>query len=340
MAAWDGRGLKCLSVRGTCEVRRERSGLRCRDSVAQLTWVLPHMESLIMNTAPQRLADAQRNKECTSSGLMPKNSVSNGLSTLMPGFVCRSLCAGLRSPRFWLLAVGYLMLFSLIYWLAYVLRFDSDVPFRYQIYFWNSLPWLLGVKFVVFYASGHYHGWWRYVTFSDLTALMRASLVSFLVLAAIDYLVSAYFIPRGVLVLDAMLSILILGSLRASWRLAREQFRSLFGSRGRVGVLMAGADDTTALLAHQIQSHPDSKYRVRGFLESNGAPTCGRRLGQIPVVGRIREAATVAAELGVNRILMLSKGLPDHQLHELMKQCDEFGMELKIIPRMEDLLNC
>ncbi len=202
---------------------------------------------------------------------------AKGLRAWIPGLISRRRDTGLHSPRFWLLAVGHLILFSLIYWTAYVLRFlpvDTleyqvhfwkSVPLEHQVHFWNSLPWLLGVKFVVFYASGHYHGWWRYVTFSDLTALMRASLVSFLALAAVDYLVSAYFIPRGVLVLDAMLSIVVLGALRASWRLGREQFRSLFGSHDRVGVLVVGTDDTTALLAHQIQSHPESTYRVRRF---------------------------------------------------------------------------
>ncbi len=34
---------------------------------------------------------------------------------------------------------------------------------------------------------------------------------------------------------------------------------------------------------------------------------------------------------------MLSGALPGHQLRAMMKQCDEGGLELKIIPRVEDL---
>ena len=102
---------------------------------------------------------------------------------------------GLHSARFWLLALGHLALFSLTYWLAYLLRFGFDVPAGPRAMFWISLPWVLALKFAIFYASGHYHGWWRYVTFSDLAALLRAAVVSFLVLGAVDYFVRSHHIP-------------------------------------------------------------------------------------------------------------------------------------------------
>lgn len=260
-------------------------------------------------------------------------------ASLVPGLVNRSNNAGLQSPRFWLLAVGHLALFTVIYWSAYLLRFGFEVSPDSHVVFWMSLPWLLVVKLAIFYAAGHYHGWWRYVTFADLSALLRASAVSFVVLAAVNYFTTAYHVPRGVLILDAMLSVLVLGSLRASWRLAREQLNAFFGAGDRVGVLVVGTDDTTAMLAHQIQSHPESTYRVDGFLEANGAPMHARHLGQIPVVGHVRNVESVAASRGVEHILMLPGTLPGHQLRELMRACETADIELKMIPRVEELFS-
>ena len=159
----------------------------------------------------------------------PPRRTLRRFKALRAGLFARSTDAGLRSPRFWLLAMGHLALFGLIFWSAYLLRFDFAVPDSLAHTFWLSLPWVMGVKLVVFYASGHYHGWWRYVTFADLMALMRASLVSLLAMGAMDHFVRSFTIPRGVLVLDLLISIVVLGSLRASWRLAREQFRAIFG---------------------------------------------------------------------------------------------------------------
>ncbi|MHB0956078.1 MAG: polysaccharide biosynthesis protein [Pirellulaceae bacterium] len=238
--------------------------------------------------------------------------------------------------------MGHLILFGLIYWTAFLLRFDFEVPYLYVDRFWETLPWLLAIKVIVFYAAGHYHGWWRYVTFSDLAALLRASLFSFLALGAADYLLTFFHlqhIPRGVLILDTLVSIVVLGSLRASWRLAREQFRSLLGADDGKLALIVGTDDTTALLAHQIQSHPDSEFRIRGFLETNGGRIQGRCLGQIPVVGHVVDAAKVATQLGIQNILMLSGNLPGNQLRSLMTSCGEAGLELKIIPQVQDLFS-
>ncbi len=293
-----------------------------------------------MTSVSPELNDGQ----CPGHRQKPKPDSSRAgafsLRAMVPGLVARPSGAGLWSPRFWLLAVGHLVLFSLIYWLAYELRFGFEdyPPFAVDA-LWLSLPWLLAVKLFIFYSAGHYHGWWRYVTFNDLTALLRASLFSFLALGTVDYFVTAYHVPRGVLILDALLSVVVLGSIRASWRLAREQFRSLFGDHDGICALVVGTDDTTALLAHQIQSHPDSRYRVRGFLETNGAPTHGRRLGQIPVVGHVKEAAEVATKSGISHILMLTGALPGNQLRQLMTECEAEGLELKIIPRVEDLFS-
>ncbi len=272
----------------------------------------------------------------------PRSFCVPSLRSLIPGLASRRRDAGPTISPFLVAGCWASSPFH-IDLLAGVSTADSvstsdHAPFDVYKFFWKSLPWLLGVKLLVFYASGHYHGWWRYVTFSDLTALMRASVMSFLVLAAADYFVAGLFhVPRGVLILDALLSIVVLGSLRASWRLAREQFRAVVGTHDCTSVLMVGTDDTTALLAHQIQTHAESKYRVCGFLETNGAPTRGRRLGQITVVGHVRDVASVASERGVGHILMLSGSLPGHQLRELMAECDKAGLELKIIPRVEDL---
>lgn len=265
--------------------------------------------------------------------------VGKSLQAVASRILGRPGTAGLQSPRFWLLAAGHLALFGVIYWIAFLLRFGFDVQAKDASLYWASVPWLLAVKLVIFYASGHYHGWWRYVTFSDLTALMRASILSFLALGALDYFVNTFHIPRGVLILDALVSIVVLGSLRASWRLAREQFSSLVRTHERTSALIVGTDDTTAMLAHQIQSHPDSVYVIRGFLDTNGTPSRGRRLGQIPVVGHVDEVEKIASSLGITHILMLSGSLPGQQLRTLMKTCEQSRIDLKIIPQVQDLFD-
>lgn len=123
---------------------------------------------------------------------------------------------------FWLMAVGHAFLFGVIYWLAFLLRFGFVVPENtYEIYV-QSLPWLLGVKLSVFYAFVHYQGWSRFVSAGDLRALMWACVLSFLAVGAVDFIVASYHIPRGILIVDGLLSIVILGTVRVNWPVVRE----------------------------------------------------------------------------------------------------------------------
>lgn len=239
-----------------------------------------------------------------------------------------------------LLGAGHGSLFALVYWVAFGLRFDFPVPPAPMATFYATVGWVLALKLAVFYFSGHYHGWWRYVTLFDLIALLRASLLSLLAIVLCNHFIDASsHIPRTVLVLDTLITILALGALRASWRLLREQLRPIFAPQDCRGALLVGADHSAALLAHQIQTHPQSRYRIRGLLDTNGGTTIGSRLGGIPVLGGVRNVKEIAAACRITDVLIVAGSLPGNRLRQLMSVCDAAGLSLKIIPPAEDLFD-
>ncbi|MGQ9574326.1 MAG: polysaccharide biosynthesis protein [Thermoguttaceae bacterium] len=255
----------------------------------------------------------------------------------------------LGAARVYLLALGHAILFLFAYWLAFGLRLD----FEFQTYphvmarFWASVLWIVGLKVVVFYAAGQYHGWWRYVTFADLVALVRASLLGLILIATADYFLVeqeriAWFveherIPRAVLVLDCLLTIAILGALRSSWRILREHFWPAFNPRGFRWALLVGTDHATGVLAHQIQSNAQLQYRIRGLVAANGEKV--RRLGQIPVLGPLEDIRQIAASCGATDVLVTAGTLPGARLRSLMETCNQAGLQLRIIPALEDRLH-
>ena len=252
--------------------------------------------------------------------------------------MAQRLVGQLSSGRVWALGLGHALAFALVFWMAFVLRFDFSVPPDMTELFWSGLPWILALKVVVFFVSGHYDGWWSYVTFSDLRALIRATFLSLFLLAATDHFVLVYQIPRAVLILDCIFTIILLGALRASWRLLREQFRPILNRGDCRWALLVGADHFSAILAHQIQSHYHLPYRIRGFLSTNGAKK-GSRLGQIPVLGRLEEIHEVAAACRTTDVLVTAGTLPGRRLRRLMEACEQAHLNLKIIPPMEDRFN-
>jgi FlaA1/EpsC-like NDP-sugar epimerase len=251
----------------------------------------------------------------------------------------------IASGRFWLLALLHGLLFEGIYWAAYWVRMlDFSSPEVYaslSAVFWNSLPWVLLLKLSIFYFSGHYQGWWRYVTFADLSALLRASFISFCAIAAMNYFVhfTPSQIPRGVVLIDFLLTVAVLGGVRASWRLFSEQFLPFFDRGHCRAALLVGADHNSALLAHQIQAHTQLHYRIRGFVSTTPDVRQGTRLGRIPVLGGLAEIRSIISASGATDILVIAGMLSGPQMRTIMDITQRLGLNLKIIPPLEDLFD-
>ena len=292
--------------------------------------------------------DDERNGRGRQAGVSP---IGSGAAATGPGEqtsffaqFCRivhSALVRLGAARVWLLALGHGVLFVFIYWLAFGFRlgfnFDEPPGPVVMLRFWASLAWVMGLKIVVFFAAGQYHGWWRYVTFADLVALIRASVLSLILIAAVDYYLPEPHVPRAVLLLDALLSILILGALRSSWRVFREHFWPALRPRDFHWALLVGTDHSAGILAHQIQSNSQLQYRIKGLVATNGEKA--KRLGQIPILGPLGRIRQIAESCGATDVLVIAGTLPGGRLRSLIETCNQAGLHLKIIPSLEDRLD-
>ena len=229
-----------------------------------------------------------------------------------------------------------LALFAMVYWLAFVLRFDFRIPSEWMLLLVMTAPFVIGLKLAVFYAIGQQHSWWSHVTFADLVALVRAAVLSLGVVAMIDYFVFPKQIPRAVLLLDCMMTIVLFGAVWASGRVFVEHVWPTLWQKRFSSALLIGEDRSTGLLAHQINSYAELGYRIRGFLATNGRKP-SKRLGQIPVVGDLSDVREIAGVRHIKDVFVVAGSLPGRRMRWLMDVCEESSLRLKIIPPVEDL---
>jgi FlaA1/EpsC-like NDP-sugar epimerase len=230
------------------------------------------------------------------------------------------------------------IVFAVVYWLSFCLRFDFNLPTTEWVLFGLTLPAVLVIKLAVFYSSGHCHRSWHYVSLSDLAALLRAATLSSLVIAALDKLMAQDFhVSRIALALDWALTVLVLGGLRAMIRLSREEFRPRLFGKGYRKALIVGANQSGETLARHLLANPRLKYNVAGFLDADPA-RYGSTVGGIPVLGQPEHALPIATAIGAEDILVISGVLPGNKLRELMEGCQQAGVVLKVIPPIEELI--
>jgi FlaA1/EpsC-like NDP-sugar epimerase len=235
----------------------------------------------------------------------------------------------------------HLAAFAVAYWTAFELRFDFQLPTGLALYFWVTLPGVLLIKLMIFYLLGQYRLSWRSVTFSDLASLLKAATLSLLVIATLYFFAMS---PRmhealGRLIpfLDWAITILILGGLRAFYRLTREEFRFSFSRNSATKALIVGANQSGHTLARHLYCERHPKYLVLGFLDDDMTKH-GSMLGGLPVIGPPDRAPQIAIRLNVQELLVISGCLTGKQLRRLMDTCADVGVKLKVIPGLEDLL--
>jgi FlaA1/EpsC-like NDP-sugar epimerase len=239
--------------------------------------------------------------------------------------------------RIVVLVAVHLAVFAAALILSFLLRFDFRVPPHMEAILWHSLPWVALVKLTIFCLTGNFFGWWRYVTFADLSALLCASALSTLIVIGIDYLfISAYQIPRSVPLMDFGFTVLLLGGLRSSIRFGREHFRPMVLRKKYAKALIIGADEAASMLASRIHNH-GLNYRIVGFLDSDKRKH-GTRLGGIPVLGELDRVCQIANRKGVEHVLVTAGHLSGPMMRDLVKRCDDAKLSLKILPALKSLL--
>ena len=87
--------------------------------------------------------------------------------------------------RRWVLFFVHLGLAALSNWLAFLLRFDEDIPSQQWDLFAAMLPLLLTIRALTFYPFRLYDGLWRYTSLRDVRDLALSIAVSTLLFAGV-----------------------------------------------------------------------------------------------------------------------------------------------------------
>jgi len=268
-----------------------------------------------------------------------KNSLKSKLAERAGSGSLRQVPGGWIAYRVWLLALAHVLIFGFTYSLAFLFRFDFQIPNDYAMTLGVSLPVIVAIKLAVFAATGQLHGWLRIVTFRDLIGIANSCLIAFLTLAAAGYFTNSIRIPRSVLVLDAIFTLVFVSGLRSTWRLFLEFVRPRLVADRYIPAALVGLDDETVFLAGQIQSYGRLPLRVCGLISKGPAPPRQRSVGGIPVLGSLDSIESIVRSHGIRKILLHTELLSGSVMRRLMERCQKIGVELRIIPRFEQRMH-
>ena len=259
----------------------------------------------------------------------------------------------LRKRTLLILGVDVILVIGAWY-LAYLVRFDFDIPDRQWVTFKKVLPLILIVKTVNFYFFDLYRGMWRYTSVSDLLNIIKAATVSSLIVIS-GILLGTRFegFARSVFIIDWCLTVIFVAGYRLGIRLvfdllkedkplrsaARAFFLPLHSKRAdSVNLLIIGAGDCGEKIYREIRDNARLSYNVVGFLDDDNAKR-GKKIHSIPVLGEIEDIQAIVKKFGADEALIAIPSASSQQMRTIVNLCKDSGVEFKTIPGMGELIN-
>jgi FlaA1/EpsC-like NDP-sugar epimerase len=220
-----------------------------------------------------------------------------------------------------------------------------------------SRNWLVGqypilllffviIKLAVFGLFKQYRGWWRYVGISDLLGILRASLVStviivglwwaFLSTTAIRQALKAITeVSQGIFISDMFATVLLLAGLRMAIRLYHEEFRT--EEHGPLKkFLIVGAGNTGESLFRDLHRMPVAQYDVVGFIDDDIRKQ-GTFIHGLPVLGTVEELPKICKNRNIEEIAIAMPSATHRQRRRVIQVCEGIKIRFQTVPSITDI---
>ena len=254
----------------------------------------------------------------------------------------------LRNRNFWIIFVIDVGLVCASYVLAYIIRFEGDIPPEQMALLVKTLPWIVLLKIALFAWIGLYRGMWRYTSIADLINIIIAAVISAGAIALALVLVRRFEgFSRSVLILDALITLMLVGGIRLLIRvyIQRTVPASFFNPaffpffnpdrEKRTRLLIVGAGDAAEKMLREILDNPRVKYRPVGFLDDNPRKQ-GQAIHGIPVLGAIDDIAELPIQF--DEILIAIPSARGDVMRRIVELCDRTGKRYRTIPKIGELI--
>ena len=217
--------------------------------------------------------------------------------------------------------------------MAFLLRFDGVLDAQRQAQWMAALPLWIIVKTGVFAAARWGRMWHAFVSLHDGVRLLKTTAISSAAVAAADYLLRpTELMPRGVVLIDACLTALLVGGLLTLRRVRRERReRRRQAPADGTPVLIVGGAGSAEVFLRAIRSGGQNAYRPVGLL-TDRRRMLDRELAGVPVVGMVEQAAAAAVRTGAQMVLLSAGELSGCQVRNIMSECEAANVAVRVVP--------
>ncbi|WP_040978339.1 polysaccharide biosynthesis protein [Oceanobacillus jeddahense] len=201
--------------------------------------------------------------------------------------------------------------------------------------------WISAIAFLIFhhifaFIFKLYNKVWSYASIRELIAIVKAVTLTIISVGVVQYFINDQIFRRA-LVITWLLHIVLIGGSRFVWRLTRDHYINKKGENQK-RTLIIGAGAAGVMIARQLQNESEKAelYPI-GFIDDDLTKQKMEILS-LPVIGMSKDIPEMVEKMQVEHIVIAIPSLHNGVLKKLINQCNETGVSVQLLPRIEDLM--
>ena len=247
------------------------------------------------------------------------------------------------APKNWMLFVGDLLLIGVAALGSFALRLDIGPLFVWylpQAYWFVAIALLM--KPGIYYIFGLYRRLWAYASTQELRLIIAAVTTASVGVSVVVVILRAMQVlpnfPRGVLPIDWLLSLVLVGSFRFSLRLLADTRPSTAERNGRMRrTLIVGAGDAGALVVREMQKNPQLSIIPVCFLDDDPAKN-KLQIHGIPVIGTLDDLSRTITLRRIDEVVIALPSAPGHVVRKVADICRGKNVPFRTMPGIYELI--
>ena len=230
--------------------------------------------------------------------------------------------------------------------LAYLLRFDFNVPNSELQRGLLQLPYVVLIQFAMLGVTGVYAFIWRYIGLAEVRAFINALLSSVIPVVIARMWLPPVFqdlkVPFSVIFMDTILGFMGVLGLRVLQRVMHERHekeqRTTNSTTGqKKAVLLVGAGRAGMLAAKEIRQQGGMGLEIKGFVDDD--PNIRRAvLNGFHVLGTTQDLPRLVKELRIDNVVISIAHASRREFKRILNICDQIPVKVRIIPALHEIL--
>ncbi len=215
---------------------------------------------------------------------------------------------------------------------AFWLRFDGEIPPVHWTIFLNTIFWLVAIRAAAFAPFRLFAGLWQYADPFEFCNIVAAVGVSTGVFYVIVDVILRLSYSRSVLIIDSVLLVLGLCSVRLLPRVARLLRRK----KGHKRIIIYGAGDAGEMIVREMRGCQDG-YEPLGFVDDDPSKL-GQRIHRVPVLGDRAALPRIIEATEPHEVLVAMPSAPPSAIQAVVRSLQPFKIPITTLPSLRDII--